>query len=278
MVGRSYVVTGGGQGIGRAVVERLLADGHAVVVIELDSPALDWTIGNPAGARLIAVTGSAADETVTERAADLAQAAGTFAGWVNNAAVFRDAALHSAPTREVLDLIALNVEPAVVGSATAIRRFLAAGIARGHCQCILASSAAGGTRGSAIRDGQGCDRRFHSGVSGGLRPARHPGQRCRARVHYHRAIRGVPGRAHPRSGGTRRSGHGPTPSGRTNGESCRSGLGRRLPAVRRGDFHQRGGPSRRWRSVGARAGSGRGLKVCRRAQPCTPALHVAAAG
>jgi NAD(P)-dependent dehydrogenase (short-subunit alcohol dehydrogenase family) len=127
MVGRSYVVTGGAQGVGRAVVERLLADGHAVVVIELDSAALDWTIGNPAGSRLIAVTGSAADEAVTERAADLAQAAGTFAGWVNNAAVFRDAALHSAPTREILDLIALNVEPAVVGSATAIRRFLAAG-------------------------------------------------------------------------------------------------------------------------------------------------------
>jgi NAD(P)-dependent dehydrogenase (short-subunit alcohol dehydrogenase family) len=41
--------------------------------------------------------------------------------------VFRDASIHSAPTREVLDLIALNLNPAVVGCATAIRRFLAAG-------------------------------------------------------------------------------------------------------------------------------------------------------
>jgi len=41
--------------------------------------------------------------------------------------VFRDASIHSAPTREILDLIALNLNPAVVGSATAIRRFLAAG-------------------------------------------------------------------------------------------------------------------------------------------------------
>ncbi len=49
---------------------------------------------------------------------------GRFSGWVNNAAVFRDAALHSAPVREVLDLIALNFEPAVVGSAVAIRRWL----------------------------------------------------------------------------------------------------------------------------------------------------------
>ena len=71
--------------------------------------------------------GSAAEEDVTQEAADRAQAAGRLAGWVNNAAVFRDAALDSAPAREVLDLIELNLAPAVVGCATAVRRFLAAG-------------------------------------------------------------------------------------------------------------------------------------------------------
>jgi NAD(P)-dependent dehydrogenase (short-subunit alcohol dehydrogenase family) len=124
---RSYVVTGGGRGVGRAVVERLLGDADCVVAIELDPAALAWTEGHPAGPRVIAVVGDAADEAVAEQAADLAQAAGTLAGWVNNAAVFRDASIHSAPTREVLDLIALNLEPAVVGCGTAIRRFLAAG-------------------------------------------------------------------------------------------------------------------------------------------------------
>jgi NAD(P)-dependent dehydrogenase (short-subunit alcohol dehydrogenase family) len=125
MVG-SYVVTGGGRGVGRAIAHRLLDDGHAVVVIERDPGALAWTAGHPAGSRLTGVVGSAADEAVTERAADLAEAAGRLAGWVNNAAVFRDAALDTAPTREVLDLIALNLAPAVVGCATAVRRFLAA--------------------------------------------------------------------------------------------------------------------------------------------------------
>jgi NAD(P)-dependent dehydrogenase (short-subunit alcohol dehydrogenase family) len=76
---------------------------------------------------VVAVVGDAADEVVTERAADLAQAAGVLTGWVNNAAVFRDASLHAVPAREVLDLIALNLNPAVVGCATAIRRFLADG-------------------------------------------------------------------------------------------------------------------------------------------------------
>jgi NAD(P)-dependent dehydrogenase (short-subunit alcohol dehydrogenase family) len=124
---RSYLVTGGGHGIGRALVERLLRDTDTVVAIELDPAALAWTDSHPASPRVIAVVGDVADEVVAEQAADLAQAAGTLAGWVNNAAVFRDASIHSAQTREVLDLIALNLSPAVVGCATAIRRFLAAG-------------------------------------------------------------------------------------------------------------------------------------------------------
>src|SRR5215217_4242016 len=125
---RSYVVTGGGRGIGHAMVERLL--GHeecSMVAIELDPTTLAWMETHPAGIRAIAVVGDAADEAVAERAADLAEAAGTLSGWVNNAAVFRDASIHSTPTREVLNLISLNLDLTMVGCATAIRRFLAAG-------------------------------------------------------------------------------------------------------------------------------------------------------
>jgi NAD(P)-dependent dehydrogenase (short-subunit alcohol dehydrogenase family) len=118
---RSYVVTGGGRGVGRAVVDRLLADGAAVVVIERDECEL------PPSAR--AVLGDASDDAVAERAADLAEAGGALAGWVNNAAVFRDASLHADSARTVLDLIAANLDLAVVGCATAIRRFLASGTA-----------------------------------------------------------------------------------------------------------------------------------------------------
>jgi len=126
-VSRSYVVTGGGRGVGRAIVERLLDEGGNVVAIDLDPAALEWTGSHPAGRRLVSVVGSAADEDVVEQAADRAQAVGGLIGWVNNAAVFRDAGLDTAPAQEVLDLIMLNLAPAVVGCATAIRRFLAAG-------------------------------------------------------------------------------------------------------------------------------------------------------
>jgi NAD(P)-dependent dehydrogenase (short-subunit alcohol dehydrogenase family) len=126
-VGSSHVVTGGGRGVGRALVERLLDDGGSVVAVELDPAALEWTGRHPAGSRVMAVAGDAADEAVAARAADLAQAAGTLAGWVNNAAVFRDASIHSDPAATVLELIGLNLSPAVVGCATAVRRFLDAG-------------------------------------------------------------------------------------------------------------------------------------------------------
>ncbi len=126
---RSCVVTGGGRGIGRAVVERLALEGDTVVAIERDPAALTWLTEHPAGDRLVGVAGDAADAAVAERAADLAQAAAPLAGWVNNAAVFRDASAHTATARRILELIASNLDTAVVGCVTAVRRFVAAGTA-----------------------------------------------------------------------------------------------------------------------------------------------------
>ena len=69
--------------IGRAkLVERLLGDEDSVVAIELDPAALTWTESHPAGSRVLAVAGDAADEAVAEQAADLAQSAGALAGWL----------------------------------------------------------------------------------------------------------------------------------------------------------------------------------------------------
>jgi NAD(P)-dependent dehydrogenase (short-subunit alcohol dehydrogenase family) len=124
---RAHVVTGGGRGVGRAVVERLLRDGDAVVAVDLDPRSLAWLAEHPADGRAIALAGDAADPAVAERAADRAEAAAPLAGWVNNAAVFRDASVHAAPASAVLDLVVRNLAPAIVGCTTAVRRFLAAG-------------------------------------------------------------------------------------------------------------------------------------------------------
>jgi NAD(P)-dependent dehydrogenase (short-subunit alcohol dehydrogenase family) len=123
---KSFVVTGGGRGVGRAIVERLVADSDAfVVVIEFDPSSTEWMNDHPARTRL--VEGDAADPSVTASAADAAESVGRLAGWVNNAAVFRDAALHSTPVDELINLVGLNLNPAIVGSATAVQRMVAAG-------------------------------------------------------------------------------------------------------------------------------------------------------
>jgi NAD(P)-dependent dehydrogenase (short-subunit alcohol dehydrogenase family) len=129
----SFVITGGGRGIGRAIVERLLTPEHpvtdgrggdVVAIVEFDAEALAWVDEHPARARIRPVIGDAADETVAAQAIRDAAAAAPLRGWINNAAIFRDAWLHDAPAGEVLGLIGRNLGPAVVGCAAAVRHFL----------------------------------------------------------------------------------------------------------------------------------------------------------
>lgn len=115
----SVVITGGGRGVGAAIAKTLLSRGLDVTVLVLDAP--DWTHD-----RLTVVIGDAADPSDVARAADAAVAEQPLVGWVNNAAVFDDAFLHDDP-ESVLETIAANLVPAVVGTAEAVRRFLRAG-------------------------------------------------------------------------------------------------------------------------------------------------------
>jgi NAD(P)-dependent dehydrogenase (short-subunit alcohol dehydrogenase family) len=111
---RSFVVTGGARGVGRAIAQRLRADGQ-VVVVDLDDDG--------------DVVGDASDDAVLERAVALASDGATLSGWVNNAAIFRDAALHEVPSGEIVALVAANLAPAVAGARAAVRCFLADGTA-----------------------------------------------------------------------------------------------------------------------------------------------------
>ena len=119
----SYVVTGGGRGVGRAVVERLATGDDTVVVLEFEAATLDWA----AGSRIVPVIGDASDETVATRAAEAAVAAAPLRGWVNNAAVFPDGWLHDLPSAEAAARIGRNLDPVLAGCAAAIRCFRAAG-------------------------------------------------------------------------------------------------------------------------------------------------------
>jgi NAD(P)-dependent dehydrogenase (short-subunit alcohol dehydrogenase family) len=116
--GSSFVVTGAARGVGRAIAEHLATEGF-VVVIDVDDH-LDWQ-----RERVELVTGDARDPQVAAEAAHRAEAAGPLTGWVNNAAIFRDATLTSSPAPQVTELIAANLALAVTGCSTAVNHFLA---------------------------------------------------------------------------------------------------------------------------------------------------------
>lgn len=113
----SFVVTGGAGGVGRAIAERLASDG-TVVVLDVTG-GLDWR-----HERVVLVTGDARDPLVAQRAAATAEAGGPLLGWVNNAAIFRDAGLADAPAGQILDLITANLALALTGCHTAVNHFL----------------------------------------------------------------------------------------------------------------------------------------------------------
>lgn len=112
----SSVVTGGAQGVGRSIVDRLSRLGPVVIVDVVDE--LD---GQPGDVRL--VTGDARDPAVAVHAATLAEQRAPLTGWVNNAAVFRDARLDDAGAQEILDLITANISLAITGCHTTANHY-----------------------------------------------------------------------------------------------------------------------------------------------------------
>ncbi|MEX5719506.1 SDR family NAD(P)-dependent oxidoreductase [Geodermatophilus maliterrae] len=113
-------MTGAAQGVGRAIAERLAEDGAVVV---LDTAArLDWS-----HEQVQLLSGDARDPEVAARAAARAEDAGPLVGWVNNAAVLRDAGLASVTAGEVLELVSANLALAVTGCHTAVNHLLARG-------------------------------------------------------------------------------------------------------------------------------------------------------
>jgi len=123
---RSVVVTGCGAGIGRAILQRLIADGWRVVGIEIDptsaAHARAWLKRNGSGDVIV---GDAADRSVLARARDIALDCAPLLGWVNNAAVIGRDSVHRPDPDFVARLFRLNIEGYYWACSTAVMTFLA---------------------------------------------------------------------------------------------------------------------------------------------------------
>jgi NAD(P)-dependent dehydrogenase (short-subunit alcohol dehydrogenase family) len=124
--GRSVVVTGGANGIGRAICRQLADAGWQVLAVDRDAAALDrLTDGQPG------IAGLEADVTRAEtaqHAVATAERSGVLWGWVNNAGILDDAPLHDISDATVERVLAVNLRATIFGIRAAVRSFRAHGL------------------------------------------------------------------------------------------------------------------------------------------------------
>jgi NAD(P)-dependent dehydrogenase (short-subunit alcohol dehydrogenase family) len=122
--GDSAVVTGAAKGIGRAILDRLLADGwHVIAVVRgaEDAERLERELGD----RGAVAHGDVSELSVLADAAAAAELGGPLKLWVSNAASVPRVPLDALTPEDLRSVLATNLDAAIWGAREAVRRMLA---------------------------------------------------------------------------------------------------------------------------------------------------------
>ena len=129
--GRVAVVTGGAQGLGRAMVDRLAEAGASVLILDLKAQQAEAAAREAAektGATVIAAAVDVTDTVSVVAAANQAVAElGGLDIWVNNAGLYPNVPLLDVADEDWDKVMAVNLRGVFVGSREAARRMIAAG-------------------------------------------------------------------------------------------------------------------------------------------------------
>jgi 3-oxoacyl-[acyl-carrier protein] reductase len=108
--GRTIVVTGAGQGIGKAITDCGVRLGANIVAVDLNQDALLAALEPLPPERVMAVVGSVVDATLASRAvADAVQRFGAVNGLVNNAGITRPAMIEKMSGKQWQDVIDVHL-------------------------------------------------------------------------------------------------------------------------------------------------------------------------
>ena len=108
--GRTVVVTGAGQGIGKGLVEQAIGLGANVVAVDLNPDTLKAALSPLPAARVLAVCGSVADPKVADGAvADAIAKFGAVHGLVNNAGIIRPAMIDKMTDQQWQEVIDVHL-------------------------------------------------------------------------------------------------------------------------------------------------------------------------
>lgn len=131
LTGRRAVVTGGAQGLGRAIAARLAEAGADILIVDIDGEAARAAaaeLAERAGVTAIGTRADVSDTASVIAAADLAVAElGGLDIWVNNAGLFPNAPVLDMPDEMWDRVFAVNARGMFLGSREAARRMAADG-------------------------------------------------------------------------------------------------------------------------------------------------------
>ena len=110
-------ITGGAQGLGRAMAVRLASQGASIAVIDLNPEALEKTVGQcqeAGGQAQSFITNVADEQSVEQLFNDIPEKMGSLDGLINNAGITRDGLMVKAKGTEITKKMSLDEWNAVI--------------------------------------------------------------------------------------------------------------------------------------------------------------------
>ncbi|TQC48941.1 acetoin reductase [Rhodococcus sp. WS4] len=147
--GKVALITGAGQGIGRAIALRLASDGADIALVDVNGDRVDAVADEirAAGSKAISLVADVTDREQIQVAVDRTEnKLGGFDVIVNNAGIAQVNPIADVTPEEVSRILAVNVEGVLWGIQVAAAKFRA----RGHGGKIINASSIAGHEGFAM--------------------------------------------------------------------------------------------------------------------------------